>query len=148
MGTESVGDSCVSISWPLVSGSFAVADTSIYQDSIGGYPSVLSVNNTVNSWTSSIHCAKILPTNDIESIAASSDIVIYPVPSHLHFHVRNESLSVFDICIYNLLGERVKHIADISGHENLIDVSSLIPGIYIAEIRFDGVVKAVKLNIN
>jgi hypothetical protein len=85
--------------------------------------------------TDSYNFTVTLPTSEQE--IEKEEFNIYPNPSSNELKIENGKLKIEQLKIYNLLGKEIfsKRLTANSQQQLLIDVSSLSPGMYVAEIK-------------
>ena len=75
-------------------------------------------------------------TAGVYDIDYMSVFTIYPNPSHSEIIISGlDKTTIEEVNIYNRLGQKVIHSKRIS---NKLDVSSLLPGMYVVEVLVEG----------
>jgi hypothetical protein len=59
---------------------------------------------------------------------------VFPNPANNNLTIKNENVPIKDVCLYNLMGQKVKQVF-INSNETTLDVSALPAGMYIAKIK-------------
>ncbi|NQT77711.1 MAG: T9SS type A sorting domain-containing protein [Bacteroidetes bacterium] len=94
-----------------------------------------------------IFICKIIYENSshINYYTFESDIKIFPNPAHSEIMISGINGSIEEVNIYNRLGQRIIHQR---GTSNKLDVSNLIPGMYVIEVVIENMRIKEKLIIN
>ena len=76
----------------------------------------------------------------------TTDFVIYPNPTNslVTISLQNSTENINSITIINILGKKVKEIANTTSSEINVDVSNLSKGIYLVEITTESNLKTIK----
>ena len=77
---------------------------------------------------------KFTEGDNIKNYSNSETVLLYPNPANYNLTVENENIPIKDICLYNLMGQKVKHVY-VNSNEITLDVNTLPAGIYIAKIN-------------
>jgi endoglucanase len=85
-----------------------------------------------------LHKNTVLSTNDFEAL----NVKLYPIPAKDLLNIEAPSI-VERVAIYNILGQEV--LNEVANNELVsVNVSSLIPGIYIVKATIEGKVSSTK----
>jgi hypothetical protein len=142
----SVSTKCVPILWPLITGSFTVGDTILYNDSVGAVTTAVTVSNTALGWSSVIRCTTDTVTA-LSSLEILDRISLYPIPTHHQLYLVHHGTTPIGVRIYSILGAEVLPKIEITEANQQIDVSSLQVGIYLVHITQGDQQKTVKMII-
>jgi hypothetical protein len=109
------------------------ATGSFHNTTIFGDTSLTSTNMGAD-----IFVCKIIYENssNINYYAFKSNFKIYPNPAQSEITISGIEGTIDEVSIYNRLGQKVIHQR---GTSNMVDVSSLVPNMYVVEVVVDGV---------
>jgi len=126
---------------------------------LGGYPTMYMVcpkdkkTTKVSQYTTSAlvstmnsKCGALFTsTQDIDK---SSQVSVYPSPTHGEVTVRMESAAVLGVRVYNVIGKTVFESTDGSAQQMQLDLSNHPNGVYFVEVQFGGgsVVRKIMLD--
>ena len=119
-------------------------------------------NNIINGATSSIYIvtqagsytvaisdsngcvatSNVIVIAGIAELSSNYSIIVYPNPANNQLNINLGNLQAEQVCIYNATGQLLSEVKQPTG--NRLDISSLATGVYIAEIKVQGVVQRVR----
>ena len=133
-GDTLYSSAAVSYQWLLNGNTINGATSQIYVASmVGNYSVIVTGANGCSSLSADYFYSSISSMAAI----ASSGLHIYPNPVNSECLIQNKMLSMAGsrICVYNLLGEKMKFDVQMSGIESaIVNVNLLSPALYIIEI--------------
>ncbi|MDD4208797.1 MAG: T9SS type A sorting domain-containing protein [Bacteroidales bacterium] len=73
-------------------------------------------------------------------------LFLYPNPTNDNLTIKNENIPIKDVCLYNIMGQKVKQVF-VNSNETTLDVSTLPAGMYLVKINTEQGVLTRKVQI-
>jgi photosystem II stability/assembly factor-like uncharacterized protein len=77
-----------------------------------------------------------------------NDISVFPNPNDGQFTIQVPKSKVYDIAVYNMLGEKILDERELKTSQKTIEINDAKPGVYLLNISIDNQVISRKINIS